>query len=127
MTVVTGVSGSGKSTLIKRILYPGVGKMLGTVGEATGRHEKIEGAYKKVTQVEFVDQNPIGKSSRSNPVTYVKAYDAIRRARLAAAPLMGRARDKCVRAAVQHRGARRHATTSVVERQCSSGNESTMP
>ena len=78
MTVVTGVSGSGKSTLIKKILYPGVGKMLGTVGEATGKHEKIEGAYKKVSQIEFVDQNPIGKSSRSNPVTYVKAYDAIR-------------------------------------------------
>ena len=78
LTVVTGVSGSGKSTLIKRILYPALGKMLGTVGEQTGKMESLEGSLKKVTQIEFVDQNPIGKSSRSNPVTYVKAYDAIR-------------------------------------------------
>lgn len=78
LTVVTGVSGSGKSTLIKRILYPALGKMLGTVGEQTGKMEGIEGSLRKVTQIEFVDQNPIGKSSRSNPVTYVKAYDAIR-------------------------------------------------
>ena len=78
LSVVTGVSGSGKSTLIKRILYPALGKMLGTVGEQTGKMEGLEGSLRKVTQIEFVDQNPIGKSSRSNPVTYVKAYDAIR-------------------------------------------------
>ncbi|RED98946.1 excinuclease ABC subunit UvrA [Marinoscillum furvescens] len=78
LTVITGVSGSGKSTLVKKILYPGIGKMLGVAGEATGKHDKISGDYKKITQIEFVDQNPIGKSSRSNPVTYVKAYDGIR-------------------------------------------------
>ena len=78
MTVVTGVSGSGKSTLVKRILYPAIGKILGTVSEATGKFDKLEGDYKDITQIEFVDQNPIGKSSRSNPVTYVKAYDVIR-------------------------------------------------
>ncbi|MEP4532415.1 MAG: excinuclease ABC subunit UvrA [Cyclobacteriaceae bacterium] len=78
MTVITGVSGSGKSTLVKRILYPSIGKNLGVTGELTGKHEKISGDYKKITQIEFVDQNPIGKSSRSNPVTYVKAYDGIR-------------------------------------------------
>ena len=78
LTVVTGVSGSGKSTLVKKILYPGVGKILGTVSEATGKFDKLEGDYEKITQIEFVDQNPIGKSSRSNPVTYVKAYDGIR-------------------------------------------------
>lgn len=78
MTVITGVSGSGKSTLVRRILYPAVGKVLGTVPETTGRFDSLEGDYEKVTQVEFVDQNPIGKSSRSNPVTYVKAYDGIR-------------------------------------------------
>lgn len=78
LTVVTGVSGSGKSTLIKKVLYPALGKTLGTVLDETGKFDKLEGDYKKITQVEFVDQNPIGKSSRSNPVTYVKAYDAIR-------------------------------------------------
>jgi excinuclease ABC subunit A len=78
MTCITGVSGSGKSTLVKKILYPAVGKLMGSVSEATGKFDKLEGDYKKITQVEFVDQNPIGKSSRSNPVTYVKAYDAIR-------------------------------------------------
>lgn len=78
LTVITGVSGSGKSTLVKKILYPAIGKMLGVTGEATGKFDKIAGDYKKVQQIEFVDQNPIGKSSRSNPVTYVKAYDAIR-------------------------------------------------
>ncbi|MEP1096840.1 MAG: excinuclease ABC subunit UvrA [Cyclobacteriaceae bacterium] len=78
MTVVTGVSGSGKSTLIRRILNPAIGKLLGIAGETTGKFDNLTGNYKKVTQVEFVDQNPIGKSSRSNPVTYVKAYDAIR-------------------------------------------------
>lgn len=78
LTVVTGVSGSGKSTLIKNILYPALGKRLGTVGELTGKMQGIEGDLRKVTQIELIDQNPIGKSSRSNPVTYVKAYDAIR-------------------------------------------------
>ena len=78
LTVITGVSGSGKSTLVKKILYPALGKVLGTVLEETGKFDKLEGDFKKVTQVEFVDQNPIGKSSRSNPVTYVKAYDVIR-------------------------------------------------
>lgn len=78
LTVITGVSGSGKSTLVKKILYPAVGKILGTVNEATGKFDALEGDYSKVTRIEYVDQNPIGKSSRSNPVTYVKAYDAIR-------------------------------------------------
>ncbi len=78
LTAVTGVSGSGKSTLVKKIVYPSIGKILGTVSETTGKFGKLEGDYEKVTQVEFIDQNPIGKSSRSNPVTYVKAYDAIR-------------------------------------------------
>lgn len=78
LTTVTGVSGSGKSTLIKKVLYPALGKMLGTVIDESGKYDRIEGDYKQISQVEFVDQNPIGKSSRSNPVTYVKAYDAIR-------------------------------------------------
>ncbi len=78
MTGVTGVSGSGKSTLVRKILNPAIRKILGTSGEITGKFDNLTGNYKKITQVEFVDQNPIGKSSRSNPVTYVKAYDAIR-------------------------------------------------
>ncbi|HEX8351074.1 MAG TPA: excinuclease ABC subunit UvrA [Hymenobacter sp.] len=79
MTVVTGVSGSGKSTLVKRILAPAVAKQLGGgAGEATGKFDRLMGVQGQVSHVEFVDQNPIGKSSRSNPVTYVKAYDAIR-------------------------------------------------
>lgn len=78
MTVVTGVSGSGKSTLVKRILYPAFQKHLGGYGEQTGQFDQLKGDFSHVTQVEFVDQNPIGKSSRSNPVTYVKAYDEIR-------------------------------------------------
>lgn len=78
MTVITGVSGSGKSTLVRKILNPALGKILGVGGESTGKFGSLIGNYKKVTQLEFVDQNPIGKSSRSNPVTYVKAYDAIR-------------------------------------------------
>ncbi len=78
LTVVTGVSGSGKSTLIKKILYPAVGRLNGSVAESPGRYDKLEGDFSKITQVEFVDQNPIGKSSRSNPISYVKAYDAIR-------------------------------------------------
>ena len=78
MTVVTGVSGSGKTTLIKKILYPALKKIHGGYGEQTGSFDKISGDYNKLTAIEFVDQNPIGKSSRSNPVTYIKAYDEIR-------------------------------------------------
>ncbi len=78
MTVVTGVSGSGKSSLIKSVLYPALKKLYGGYGEKTGKFDKIEGDYNKISDVEFVDQNPIGKSSRSNPATYVKAYDEIR-------------------------------------------------
>ncbi len=78
LTVVTGVSGSGKSTLVRKIVYPAIGKLLGLTGEATGRFDRLGGDYKKIQHIEFVDQNPIGKSSRSNPVTYVKAYDNIR-------------------------------------------------
>ena len=78
LTVVTGVSGSGKSTLVRKILHPSIGKQLGVMGEASGKFANLTGNYKKITQIEFVDQNPIGKSSRSNPVTYVKAYDGIR-------------------------------------------------
>ena len=78
LTVVTGVSGSGKSTLIKKILYPAVGRLNGSVAETPGKFDKVEGDVSRITQVEFVDQNPIGKSSRSNPVSYVKAYDVIR-------------------------------------------------
>ncbi len=78
LNVISGVSGSGKSTLVKKILYPSLAKMLGYTAEATGKFDRLEGDYKKITGVEYVDQNPIGKSSRSNPVTYVKAYDGIR-------------------------------------------------
>jgi excinuclease ABC subunit A len=78
LTVVTGVSGSGKSTLIKKVLYPALGRLSGSVAETPGLYDKLEGEIAKITQVEFVDQNPIGKSSRSNPISYVKAYDAIR-------------------------------------------------
>ncbi|EON79152.1 Excinuclease ABC subunit protein [Lunatimonas lonarensis] len=78
MTVITGVSGSGKSTLVKKVLYPALGKMLGTVSDESGKFDRLEGDIKLVNRLEFVDQNPIGKSSRSNPVTYVKAYDVIR-------------------------------------------------
>lgn len=78
LTVVTGVSGSGKSTLVKKILYPALGRMNGSVAEIPGKYDRLEGDVTRITQVEFVDQNPIGKSSRSNPISYVKAYDAIR-------------------------------------------------
>lgn len=78
LTVVTGVSGSGKTTLIKKILYPAVGRLSGSVTEVPGKYDRLEGDFSKITQVEFVDQNPIGKSSRSNPISYVKAYDVIR-------------------------------------------------
>ncbi|WP_350286006.1 excinuclease ABC subunit UvrA [uncultured Croceitalea sp.] len=78
LTVVTGVSGSGKSTLVKKLLYPAILKEVGGYGEKAGQFTKIEGKYSQVKHVEFVDQNPIGRSSRSNPVTYIKAYDDIR-------------------------------------------------
>lgn len=78
LTVITGVSGSGKSTLVKKILYPAIGRLNGSVADTPGKFDKLEGDFKKISQVEFVDQNPIGKSSRSNPISYVKAYDAIR-------------------------------------------------
>ncbi len=78
MTVVTGVSGSGKSSLIKKVLYPSLKKMCGGYAELSGHYDTIDGYYHSIADVEFVDQNPIGKSSRSNPVTYVKAYDEIR-------------------------------------------------
>ncbi|WP_104369857.1 excinuclease ABC subunit UvrA [Prevotella sp. MGM1] len=77
-TTVTGVSGSGKSSLIKGILYPAVKRLMGDVCDAPGEHSSIDGDIKAIKHIEFVDQNPIGKSTRSNPATYVKAYDAIR-------------------------------------------------
>ena len=78
MTVVTGVSGSGKSSLIKGILYPALKRHIGEVCDAPGEYSSIGGDIDAIKHVEFVDQNPIGKSTRSNPATYVKAYDAIR-------------------------------------------------
>ncbi|TLP79732.1 excinuclease ABC subunit UvrA [Maribacter sp. ACAM166] len=78
LTIVTGVSGSGKSTLVKKLLYPIILKAVGGYGEKAGQFSSVEGKYKHIKHVEFVDQNPIGRSSRSNPVTYIKAYDDIR-------------------------------------------------
>ena len=78
MTVVTGVSGSGKSSLIKGILYPALKRLHGDVCDAPGEYMGLGGDHEAVKHIEFVDQNPIGKSTRSNPATYVKAYDAIR-------------------------------------------------
>jgi excinuclease ABC subunit A len=78
MTVVTGVSGSGKSTLIRKIVYPALLRNLQLGTEETGRFREIKGSLHKISGVEMVDQQPIGKSSRSNPITYIKAYDAIR-------------------------------------------------
>ena len=77
-TAITGVSGSGKSTLVKNILYPAMLKAVGGYGEKPGQFTKLEGDYSSIKKVEFVNQNPIGRSSRSNPVTYIKAYDDIR-------------------------------------------------
>ena len=78
-TVVSGVSGSGKTSLVKRILYPALQKAVGSyTGEQTGLFDGIEGAIDQIEQIEMVDQNPIGRSTRSNPVTYVKAWDEIR-------------------------------------------------
>ncbi|AWL10001.1 excinuclease ABC subunit UvrA [Aquirufa nivalisilvae] len=78
LTVVTGVSGSGKSTLIRKILYPALLRQLQLGTEETGKFKELKGSVSQIASVEMVDQQPIGKSSRSNPVTYIKAYDAIR-------------------------------------------------
>jgi excinuclease ABC subunit A len=79
LTVVTGVSGSGKSSLVSKILWPALTKILGGYGERSGHHDAVLGDYSLLDAVEFINQNPIGKSSRSNPVTYLKAYDEIRK------------------------------------------------
>jgi len=78
LTVITGVSGSGKSTLVKKILFPAMQKKLEGMGEKAGQFTDMQGYYHKIRHIEYVDQNPIGRSSRSNPVTYIKAYDDIR-------------------------------------------------
>jgi excinuclease ABC subunit A len=78
LTVITGVSGSGKSTLVKKILFPAMQKQLDGVGEKAGQFTEMRGHYHTIKHIEYVDQNPIGRSSRSNPVTYIKAYDDIR-------------------------------------------------
>ncbi|HMK25825.1 MAG TPA: excinuclease ABC subunit UvrA, partial [Chitinophagaceae bacterium] len=78
LCVVSGVSGSGKTTLVKQILYPALRKLKGEFGDKIGFHKQISGDIEGIAQIEMVDQNPIGKSSRSNPVTYIKAYDEIR-------------------------------------------------
>ncbi|MDH4402967.1 MAG: excinuclease ABC subunit UvrA [Flavobacterium sp.] len=78
LTVITGVSGSGKSTLVKKILFPAMQKKLDGVSDKAGQFTDMEGYYHKIRHIEYVDQNPIGRSSRSNPVTYIKAYDDIR-------------------------------------------------
>lgn len=78
LTVITGVSGSGKSTLVKSILHPALSKRLGLASDITGKFDELAGDVDKIHSIEYIDQNPIGKSSRSNPVTYVKAYDQIR-------------------------------------------------
>ncbi len=77
-TAVTGVSGSGKSTLVKKILYPALLRQIGGYGEKPGQFTELKGNFDSIKSVEFIDQNPIGRSSRSNPVTYIKAYDDIR-------------------------------------------------
>lgn len=78
LTVISGVSGSGKTTLVKQILYPALMKLKGEFAERVGNHKALSGAVDDITSIEMIDQNPIGKSSRSNPVTYIKAYDEIR-------------------------------------------------
>nr|WP_299418859.1 excinuclease ABC subunit UvrA [uncultured Emticicia sp.] len=78
LTVVTGVSGSGKSTLVRKILFPAIARLKGEYSEEAGKYSGLIGSLDRITQVEMIDQNPIGKSSRSNPVTYIKAYDYIR-------------------------------------------------
>ncbi len=79
LTVVTGVSGSGKSSLIKQVLFPAIQKKVQGYTTKLGAHDSLEGDFNSIQQIEFVDQNPIGRSSRSNPVTYIKAYDDIRK------------------------------------------------
>ncbi|TSA37713.1 MAG: excinuclease ABC subunit A [Porphyromonadaceae bacterium] len=79
MTVVTGVSGSGKSTLVNKTLFPALNKRINGAGERTGRYGTLTGDLHRISQVELIDQNPIGKSSRSNPVTYIKAWDEVRK------------------------------------------------
>ncbi|MGO4905265.1 excinuclease ABC subunit UvrA [Flavobacterium sp. W20_MBD1_R3] len=78
LTVITGVSGSGKSTLVKKILFPAMQKKLDNAGEKAGQFTEMSGSFAQIKHIEYVDQNPIGRSSRSNPVTYIKAYDDIR-------------------------------------------------
>ncbi|WP_435412556.1 excinuclease ABC subunit UvrA [Psychroserpens mesophilus] len=78
LTVITGVSGSGKSTLVKKILFPALQKKLTDFGDKPGQFTELKGNFSNIKHIEFVDQNPIGRSSRSNPVTYIKAYDDIR-------------------------------------------------
>ena len=78
LTVITGVSGSGKSTLVKKILFPAMQKKLENIGEKAGQFTEMTGSFSQIKHIEYVDQNPIGRSSRSNPVTYIKAYDDIR-------------------------------------------------
>ena len=78
MTVVTGVSGSGKSTLVKKILYPALQREKGIFNNKPGQFDSIKAPFEKISNIEFIDQNPIGRSSRSNPVTYIKAYDELR-------------------------------------------------
>ncbi len=78
LSVITGVSGSGKSTLVKKILFPAMQKKLDNAGEKAGQFTEIKGSFSHIKHIEYVDQNPIGRSSRSNPVTYIKAYDDIR-------------------------------------------------
>lgn len=78
LTVVSGVSGSGKTTLIKKILFPALTRLFEGAGEKPGSYKELSGDLKRITAVEMIDQNPLGRSSRSNPVTYVKAYDGIR-------------------------------------------------
>ncbi len=78
LVVVTGVSGSGKTTLVKQILYPALQKIKGEYADKVGAHQKLSGDIDKISHIEMIDQNPIGKSSRSNPVTYIKAWDAVR-------------------------------------------------
>jgi excinuclease ABC subunit A len=78
LCVISGVSGSGKTTLVKQILYPALQKLKGEFADKVGLHKSITGPVEEIAQVEMVDQNPIGKSSRSNPVTYIKAWDEVR-------------------------------------------------
>ncbi|HRG18254.1 MAG TPA: excinuclease ABC subunit UvrA [Flavobacterium lutivivi] len=78
LTVITGVSGSGKSTLVRKILFPAMQKKLEGIGDKAGQFTELTGSFSHIKHIEYVDQNPIGRSSRSNPVTYIKAYDDIR-------------------------------------------------